>query len=160
MHDYLEQLFRTRRYLERMENVHRGNTVEYRDDLWSFFQNAWHLKDWIANDTSIPRPLRDQIVSQAHDESEENLRICQDLCNRSKHLSLTRNIQREANVNPGHNVNVFPPAAGGTDHRESEYTHNVLLPNGTRYIAQELAMRIVDDWVRIIGEAGLPTSQD
>ena len=60
MSDFEDQLARVERYLKRIENQDRDRT-EYEDDLWSFFQNCWHLKDWIKNDGTIPETLRNTI---------------------------------------------------------------------------------------------------
>lgn len=152
MRDYMEQLERVRRFLQRVEVLVGRNSETYQDDLWSFFQNAWHLKDWIKNDSSIPQAVRDQVVSDA--EAERSLQICADLCNRSKHLQLNRS-RHDADVNPGHNITVFPSSAGRSDSRDSQYTHNIVLPDATRKIPQDLCRQIVDDWTRILSANGL-----
>jgi len=43
---FRDQLDRVRRLRARLD-VHNRPRPEYEDDLWSFFQNAWHLKDWL-----------------------------------------------------------------------------------------------------------------
>ena len=48
--DYIAQLKRVRRYLEKIQNRVRKSWDDYDDDFWSFFQNCWHLKDWIRNE--------------------------------------------------------------------------------------------------------------
>jgi hypothetical protein len=64
--EYREQLDRVRRFFARTW-VDTGRTdVQYQDDTWAFFQNCWHLKDWIKNDQMIPQPIRDRVVKAAH----------------------------------------------------------------------------------------------
>lgn len=57
-----------------------------RDALFHFFQDAYHLKDWLIND-EIAVSKRD--VERAVSASKE-LSICADLCNGTKHRALTR----------------------------------------------------------------------
>ncbi len=44
MAEYIDELNRVRRMLDRLNRQDRSPN-EYGDDLWSFFQNGWHLKD-------------------------------------------------------------------------------------------------------------------
>jgi hypothetical protein len=81
------QFARATRALRKIERPRRRNGPNL-DDLYSFFQNCWHLKDWIKNDDSIPADVRAAILHEA--EIIESLRFCADLANRSKHHKLTR----------------------------------------------------------------------
>jgi len=92
---YKEQFQRVLRCLKKLKNQDRG-TLEYSDDIWSFFQNCWHLKDWIKNDPELPRTIRDSIEKEI--EQFESLLICADLSNRSKHSELNRNIRKDAKI--------------------------------------------------------------
>ncbi len=52
---YSVQLHRVKRYLQRFEEIgsgkaHNQSTPDYDDDVYAFFQNCYHLKDWIKND--------------------------------------------------------------------------------------------------------------
>src|SRR4030095_2546076 len=91
MADHIQQYGRVRRYLERIQDQDRDRT-EYEDDLWSFFQNCWHLKDWLINDEDpgVSPELRDELKHKLSDSlgPYANLRICGDLANRTKHLKL------------------------------------------------------------------------
>ena len=49
---YIEQFLRVKRYLERFARLNAGvdhtqASPNYDDDVYSFFQNCHHLKDWI-----------------------------------------------------------------------------------------------------------------
>jgi hypothetical protein len=68
----VKQLARARRFLHRLE--HRtapdfGTVMEilndYEDNLWSFFMNCWHVKDWVQNDDTLPELLRKKVVDAA-----------------------------------------------------------------------------------------------
>ncbi len=140
MDPHREQLERVRRFLNRVRSEGR-DSIDYEDDLWAFFQNSWHLKDWIKNDPSIPEESRARLLEAA--EASEDLKICADLANRSKHFEL-RNKRRDAKVT-SRNLTVFP----GAD-RPSESTHIITLDDGSKQVAQELAERVVAKWVEIL----------
>src|SRR2546430_2415004 len=63
-------------------------TEGYRDEVFFLFQNLWHLKDWIKNDSAVPQTARDQ-VEQWLDNDGHNLKIAADVANGSKHLTLS-----------------------------------------------------------------------
>jgi len=145
MEPHLEQLERVRRFLNRVRNERR-DSIDYDDDLWAFFQNSWHLKDWIKNDPSISEESRTRILEAA--VASEDLKVCADLANRSKHFEL-KNKRRDAKVT-SRNISVFPGA-----NRPSESTHIITLDDGSQQVAQELAERVVDKWVEILANERL-----
>ena len=60
----------------------------YQDEVYAFFINCYHQKDWIKNDRSV-----DPAVAKSVEEfinNSEDLSLCADLCNGAKHLRLTR----------------------------------------------------------------------
>jgi hypothetical protein len=86
---YAEQFARVKRYYERFKEIGEGkshclNSAYYEDDVYSFFINCHHLKDWIINDPAVA-------VSEQDVENWVNanppLLICADICNGAKHLS-------------------------------------------------------------------------
>jgi hypothetical protein len=98
---YQEQLARTgrlyRRVLDRVVPIHRPDgqltdinecIADYSDDVWSFFVNAWHIRDWVKHDKNIDSATRARIVDAA--KIARSLRLCADLANGRKHLTLTR----------------------------------------------------------------------
>ena len=89
-----EQLARVKRFLRRIEP--RGATDDDQDDLWSFFQHCWHLKDWLMNDLTVPERIRNSVESEV--EQYESLMICADLANRTKHLTLRDRSKRRVST--------------------------------------------------------------
>ncbi|MCL4418063.1 MAG: hypothetical protein M1365_15490 [Actinobacteria bacterium] len=86
---YLEQYERTKRWYVRLKNVTEGREHNlpsdyYQDDVLAFFINCYHIKDWIKNSKSASSKEVEDFVSQS-----EFLRVCGDVCNGSKHLTLT-----------------------------------------------------------------------
>jgi len=57
-----------------------------RDALFHFFQDAYHLKDWLRNDPSVT--IAGAVIERAVTVSP-NLSVCADLCNGTKHRTLT-----------------------------------------------------------------------
>ena len=84
-----EQYERMRRSHERLRGIaegrERASSDAARDALFHFFQDAYYLKDWIKNDSTIE--MRD--VEKWIDNTEP-LQLCADLCNGTKHFKLTR----------------------------------------------------------------------
>ena len=80
-----EQYDRMRRsYRALAEHATTGHDSDIaRDALFHFFQDAYHLKDWIKND---PRLSSD---SEAAVRASEELQLCADRCNATKHFVLT-----------------------------------------------------------------------
>ena len=88
---YIEQLERTKRYFSRFSGINSGvshsmASPNYDDDVYAFFQNCYHIKDWIKNDPCCSQWRGDV---EEFINANDNLRICADLCNGLKHLKLT-----------------------------------------------------------------------
>ena len=89
---YVEQLERTKRYLKRFSDINTGinhtqASPNYDDDVYAFFQNCYHLKDWIRNDPCCSKWSSDV---EEFINSNNDLRLCADLCNGLKHLKRTK----------------------------------------------------------------------
>ncbi|WNB76905.1 hypothetical protein [Methylomonas koyamae] len=87
---YEEQLARVKRYFERFSKINGGishtqESPNYDDDIYAFFQNCYHLKDWIKNDTYCKTWNVEEFIN-----SNPELQICADICNGRKHLKLTK----------------------------------------------------------------------
>jgi hypothetical protein len=86
-----EQLARVRRYHARFKEANDGVemrvTTEYAaDDMHAFFQNCYHLKDWLKNDPAFTKKTDDEI--EDYITATPCLALCADICNGTKHLSL------------------------------------------------------------------------
>lgn len=87
---WFEQFRRVKRWYTRFKSMDEGrpDTLtldDYLDEVYAFFQNCYHLKDWIKNDDSIninPKTVEDFV------KNHQDLRICRDICNSTKHLEL------------------------------------------------------------------------
>jgi hypothetical protein len=89
--NYGVQYERVIRWFERFKTINSGkmhttSTENYEDEVHAFFQNCYHLKDWIKNDTSITRLLD----VEKYINATVSLQLCADICNALKHLSRNR----------------------------------------------------------------------
>lgn len=83
-----ERLFRSYNKLERIDKSWIPYDFNlYLDDIYWFFMNCYHLKDWLINDKKFPAQ-RDEVESYIN--SNEELKICADICNSQKHLKLNK----------------------------------------------------------------------
>ena len=89
---WFEQFRRVKRWYTRFKSIDEGrlDTLtldDYLDEVYAFFQNCHHLRDWILNDDNLnigPETLNTFI------NSHQELQICGDLCNGTKHLKLLK----------------------------------------------------------------------
>lgn len=153
MNTVIEQYKRVKRYLNRLEHQDRDST-EYDDDLWAFFQNCYHLKDWIKNDPSVRADIASKVEGFVNNNLE--LRICSDLANRIKHLSLDR-VREEAEVT-NRNVNIEVPLVGSDILGTSTCEHVITLGDGSKHIALDVARKAVENWTRFLSDKELLTS--
>lgn len=62
-----------------------NNTELYDDDIYHFFQDAWHLKEWIKNDPAVDSKMREQIELEVRKVGV--FRIAGDFANGIKHMA-------------------------------------------------------------------------
>lgn len=91
---YREQFDRTMRWYHRFAAINQGRPHQmtsdhYIDDIYSFFQNCYHLKDWIKHDSKVATSVQQEV--ETYINSNRPLRLCADICNSLKHLRLTSN---------------------------------------------------------------------
>lgn len=145
---HTEQLRRVKRYLTRIENQNRDST-DYDDDLWSFFQNCWHLKDWVKHDPDVSKSLNETIEEIV--EKYPHIMVCADLANRTKHLRLNLKPRVDAQFKQ-RNVTIH---VGNPTTSESE--HIITLRDGTQMVALAVAQKAVEEWQEIFATHGLKT---
>src|SRR5262245_46618434 len=92
MASYRDQYDRMRRWYERFSKLNSGrshdiSTENYVDEIYAFFLNAYHLKDWIKNDHALGQPVRKSVEKYVNQTNA--LALCADICNSLKHLKRT-----------------------------------------------------------------------
>jgi hypothetical protein len=97
MSTWNEQWDRVKRYYDRFRKINDGleghgePSDYYFDDMWAFFQNCFHLRDWLKEDRFQSAKIR----KTPHDYVRDTpcLAICADLANALKHMTLTRHLE-------------------------------------------------------------------
>jgi hypothetical protein len=92
MRRWQNQWARVLRWYDRFSRIERGvenySPSDFSDDeMWAFFINCYHMKDWLTNDPAsglTSRAVEDFVAKPP------NLSLCGDLANGSKHAVLTR----------------------------------------------------------------------
>ncbi len=160
MAEFMKQFERTKRSLNKIENQDR-NLTEYNDDLWHFFQDCYHLKDWIKNDPRVSINIKGKCIDNNHKEGhlveqyvEDHLelKICADLAIRSKHLTL---LNKRVDAKLG-SIESYAPTIKIIAHDGSELLntglgastkeHFVTTDTGNVYDALEVAHKAVGLW--------------
>src|SRR5439155_17755263 len=86
---YREQYNRMKRWYERFGTLDQGRThgvdsENYLDEIYAFFQNCYHLKDWIKNDMAVAPAIQQSV--EGYINGSRPLRLAADICNSLKHL--------------------------------------------------------------------------
>ncbi len=153
---YLEQFDRMKRWYEEFKLTDQGRPHDrssdfYQDQVYAFFQNCWHLKEWVKNDN-------DELYRELHGKihGDTDMMICQDICNGTKHLELKQRNrpefeQRNFKVAVGSgsttiSVKYTIDISGGRRLAEAGY------PNGFKIDAFDLAKKCLEFWVKFIQE--------
>lgn len=128
---WMDQLFRMRRWYDRVLSLKKKSETEQLteadiDILIAFFQNCYHLRDWLESSRT---ELKDEI-KKLFDNSFE-MRACRDICCGFKHKDLKKpsidkdfNLYREYDhfadeAYPGKNLEIYNVAfADGNDIRK------------------------------------------
>lgn len=139
-HAQYERLVRS---LERVTQPYKSS-VAYDDALQHYFQDCWHLKDWIRNDPGARIGAAIEIEVDAH----KALRIVADLANGAKHLD--RHSHREGAYVTSTNVTVHL----GQD-KPIDVHYVVTLGDGTTISAQALVQEAFKCWLSILTKLGL-----
>jgi hypothetical protein len=135
-----DRLVRSR---ERVLQPYKSSVV-YNDDLQHYFQDCWHLKDWIKNDPFIGVGKTIEVEVQAH----KALQVIADLANAAKHLD--RHTHRAGAYVTSTNVTVHL----GQD-KPIDVHYVVTLADGTTLSAQDLIHEGFRAWEAILSKLGL-----
>jgi hypothetical protein len=144
MASWVEQYDRMIRWYERCAalqtgRVHDVSSDNYVDEVYAFFQNCYHLKDWIKNDPAVAQ-ARDGV--EAYVTGSRPLRLAADLCNALKHLNVTRSRSGES---PSFGPKHFSLHLGDGVPPTISLKYEVVTANGTEE-AFSLASQSVRAW--------------
>jgi hypothetical protein len=121
------------------------NFDELHDLAQIFFQQCFHLKDWIRHDTGGAKAAQ---AVEAFVAGSPVLEAARDICNGSKHLSLWA-----PRVAPTINAKqILATSTGGRQFLTATPTVDV---RGTRYGLFDLANACVDEWRGFLDQHGI-----
>jgi hypothetical protein len=154
----MEQIERTRRYLKRLKDIYNEvpYTLDtrdyYTDDVYSFFIHCYHIRDWIIRLNRLGLGPKDvDTFIDAHNE----LRICADLCNGTKHCELKYTLR--TNSQP-HIASTSFVSAGTNNEMKTTQGQFYILSDEKFYDALQLAescMKLWDEFVnQLVDMAG------
>ena len=82
-----------KRWYKRFEEINNGrihnkSSEHYEDEVYAFFMNCYHLKDWIRNDPAAAVSVINRVEGYINNNPE--LSLCADISNGLKHFQLDR----------------------------------------------------------------------
>lgn len=144
-----EQYERMKRWYDRFAAIAQGRDHDvpsdnYVDEIYAFFMNCYHFKDWLRSDPSLPTAVRDAV--EAHVTAERPLRLCADICNALKHVTLTTSRSGE---NPRFGKKQFAVHLGPGVRTSIALKYEIATDTGSKD-AFDLAKETVDAWDRFL----------
>lgn len=151
--DQYQRMLRGRVRLEEAAMGGSGSD-EARDRLFHFFQDAYHLKDWLKNDDDPRIPAKRDVEALFTDptSSVPVLRLAADLCNGVKHRTLRPGSSKSGDDSTrisNQNVTVFLGDFPGAEHQWN------VTSGGQVWDVLELADEIIEAWQHWLKKHGL-----
>ncbi len=153
---YFQQYSRVKRFFNRFKQINNGRVHDlessnYEDEVYAFFQNCYHLKDWIKHDPACSNWSKVETLINTNPD----LAMCADLCNALKHLTLTRD--RRSSENPtfsGSHITLnITDGLGVNECIDISIRYNISTKSGN-IDAFELANRCIAAWDSFIKSNG------
>lgn len=135
-----------KRWYDRFAAIDRGRphnlqSDNYIDEIYAFFLNCYHLKDWLRNDNAAPTSARKAVEDYV--KTSPPLQICADICNSLKHLKRARD--PKSKENPSFGGKKFSLELGWEQSPIISIKYDVQLNSGSKD-AFKLATECVSHW--------------
>jgi hypothetical protein len=127
-------------------NVRYNSSEDYDDAVYHFFQDAWHLKDWVKRDPAVSQAVSSRV--------ESDLAVSADLAAAADVANGTKHFEFGSGHAPRVRAQIFEReiAVGGPE--GVRHTHRISV-DGQIYTATELADRVIGEWDRLLRGYGL-----
>jgi len=135
------QYSRMIRYYERTINA--VDDIDRLDFALTFFQNCFHLKEWIQIMGNIEEKDWEQKWKIFISNNDE-MKICRDISNISKHLKLSQKPSIDKDIAIFREYDPFHEIGNG---RENEWK---IFVNGKKYSLPDLMISCINSWNRFI----------
>jgi hypothetical protein len=162
LNPWAEQWARVLRWYSLFEKTNAGREQDeltsehYLDEVYAFFQNCFHLKDWLRQDPASASAVGD--VESVINNSL-NLGLCADLCHGSKHMKLTRKVRVSRDTRITHQdaqIGVHDYALGTGPEVPSTFAAQYQVEAaGKTYDAFDIAKGCVAEWETYLKAKGL-----
>lgn len=149
---YEDQYKRMLRSFEKITGVNHPQDPNYRDDVIHFFQDCYHLKDWIKNDEIIKvkyKKLPEKVEKFVL--SSEIMGIVADIANASKHLELDDNKMRKPKTGDK-NIDFSVPVYGQYGNVPVVGEGLLIRWNHRSSYVGEIASRAINEWKGFLDE--------
>lgn len=125
------QFDRMCRWHDRLRTARSGDKIDF---LYAFFENAFHLRDWLVDTGAVKLADIDHFFAQS-----TVMRLCRDIANAHKHYSISRPSQSM----PFTELREYEPYGGGT---LTDSQSLCVISDGEKYDAFDLASRVRRAW--------------
>ena len=151
-----------RRWYERLGLIaagldHTQPTDFYEDEVLAFFQNCYHLKDWLKGDLASGVSAKEV---ETYVKQSPNLLLCGGLATGSKHLIIDDpRFDPNTQVRNRHfEVELRASLGGGPSPPPKIAVSYVVEANGVSQDAFALATACLQEWESFLASKGLPTT--
>ena len=126
----------------------RGSYPDIHDTVVHFFQDCFHLRDWIKNASPLSKNDKDDIYNAfLRSSTFVGLPICRDVANASKHLVLDKTFSVDRNMM----ISSTGTAHVAQSDVDFSLRFNIEMPNSNNVIdVLELAHSCVNEWDKIL----------
>jgi hypothetical protein len=137
------QMARIRRWHERVIQAANSGSLDLEDFVFLFFQNCYLLREWLLKTSNV-----DHKDIEALFASMPQLRVCRDICNGTKHLTLNN-----PSVDPDFSIGREYDPSSPSGHRLFIIAHGTKdwAANG-KYDLLQLSSDCVDAWAAFIAK--------
>jgi len=144
--NYLEQTGRIVRSFNKLpkKNVSKKISEKMKDDYHHFFQDCFHLKDWIINDDELSNQIKNEVENFIN--TSKYLKHVADIANASKHLKLTRYIRVDEDID----FEVLDVISG--DKRKEMFT---VKSKSNSFGGNDLPINALKEWNQFLDRHGL-----
>ncbi|NMC29944.1 MAG: hypothetical protein GYA45_07735 [Pelolinea sp.] len=129
------QFKRVKRWYQRAQNT--SNSIDRLDFLYTFFENAFHLRDWLIYTNSVSRDELNKLFRE-----NESMSLCRDLANSHKHYA----INSPSQPIPPSEIREYTTQNGNLG---SNYSL-IIISDGKKIDAFLLAGKIMQTWEHFI----------
>lgn len=152
-----EQYDRMHRWYVKLKEINDGRTHaedsrHYQDVLYAFFQNCYHLKEWIEKDKYVNPQIKIQVKDFF--ENSEALGLAADICNATKHFELTKKTHHpfsKKTIAPRQKISM----TFGTAKPIISISYKLQLSDGTEFDAFQFASECIAEWEKFYVTRGL-----